>query len=155
MGRSSEEQENNKTVAHDPLSWRRRRNVIGLENFDHPQFHRRARFDADTILALASPRMAGFDPKMTPMQVRDALHEGHFATDEVRSYIRELFEQFNGLDIRRFRHACGASLYELARAMIACNVNHPFVAEWMNCQSPNYEPPERKHHIYRMSQYRE
>lgn len=98
--------------------------------------------------------MAGFNPKLTPEEIRDALWEGNFTEQSIRTYFRELFEQMNGLAVRRFRHACGASLYEVARAMIACRVDHPFVAEWMNCQSPLYVPHDRESRVYRMSQYR-
>ena len=90
---------------------------------------------------------------MTPEELRDALQSDDFLNDVVKCYIRELFEQFNGLAMRQFRHACGASAYELAKAMIASNVDHPFIAEWMNCQCPTYEPHEREQRIYRMTPY--
>ena len=153
MSKSIQSDQDNQVAADDSYAWRRRRNVIALENFDFPHLHQRSRFDADRILALSSPRMAGFHPKVTPEQLREALSKGDFAEDTVSSYIRELFEQFNGLAVRQFRHSCGASVYEMARAMIGCNVDHPFVAEWMNCQSPNYKPHEREQRIYRMTPY--
>jgi len=86
---------------------------------------------------------------MTPVEIRDVLRSGDF-TAQQRSYLAEVFEQCDGLDIRLFRHLCGASLYELARAMIECKVRHPFVAEWMNCRSPVYSSPDSEKRIYRL-----
>ena len=131
------------------FAWRRRRDILPLENFDFPNAHIRSDFDPDTIGGLTSPRMAGSNFKMTPVEIRDVLRSGELTAKQC-SYLGEVFEQCDGLDIRLFRHLCGASLYELARAMIACKVRHPFVAEWMNCRSPNYSSPESEKRIYRM-----
>lgn len=92
--------------------------------------------------------MAGSSFQMTPIDIRDTIRSGKFDKLQ-KSYLSEVFEHCDGLDIRLFRHSCGASLYELARTMIACQVTHPFVAEWMNCRSPCYEPPEIEKKLYR------
>ena len=129
---------------------RRRRSILPLENFDFLGAHERTDFDPNTIGALTRPRMAGSSFQMSPEEIRDAIREGDF-NEQQKSYLAEVFEQCDGLDIRLFRHLCGISLYELARAMIASQVTHPFVAEWMNCRSPNYDPPELETRIYRLS----
>lgn len=133
----------------DPYSYRRRRPVIPLENFDHPHLHVRANFVSTEVWSLSEPRMAGFSVKMSPTQIRDVLRSGHFTADD-RAYLREVFEQMGPFDIRLFRHNCGASIYELARAMIECRVTHPMVAQWMNCKSPNHRPPVYEQRIYRL-----
>ena len=131
------------------FEWRRRRNILPLENFDFPRAHIRTDFDRNIISILTKPRMAGSSFQMSPEEIRDAIREGDL-TKMQKSYLAEVFEQCDGLDIRLFRHLCGVSLYELARAMIACQVTHPFVAEWMNCRSPNYEPPKNEDRLYRL-----
>lgn len=132
------------------FAWRRRRDVLPIENFDFPDAHIRSDFDPNIIGGLVSPRMAGSNFRMTPEEIRDVIQTGKF-TNKQRSFLAEVFEQCDGLDIRLFRHLCGASLYELARAMIECKVRHPFVAEWMNCRSPNYSSPDSEKRIYRMT----
>ena len=129
---------------------RRRRTILPLENFDFPRAHVRTNFDPNIIGGLTRPRMAGSSFQMSPEGIRDAIREGDL-DEQQKSYLAEVFEQCDGLDIRLFRHLCGVSLYELARAMIECRVTHPFVAEWMNCRSPNYDPPEIETRIYRLS----
>ncbi len=133
----------------DPYSYRRRRPVIPLENFDHPYLHVRANFVSAEVWSLTEPRMAGFSVKMSPAQIRDVLRSGQFTADE-KAYMCEVFEQMGPFDIRQFRHNCGASIYELARAMIECKVTHPMVAEWMNCKSPSHRPPAYEKRIYRL-----
>lgn len=133
----------------DPYSYRRRRPVIPLENFNHPYLHVRANFVSAEVWSVTGPRMAGFSVKMSPSQIRDVLRSGQFTEDE-RAYMYEVFEQMGPFDIRQFRHNCGASLYELARAMIECKVTHPMVAEWMNCKSPCHRPPDYEKRIYRL-----
>lgn len=132
-----------------PFSWRRRRNILPLENFDFPRAHMRTTFRSNVIWSLTGPRMAGSSYQMTPEQIRDTIRKGEFEPIQ-KSYLAEVFEQCDGLDIRMFRHCIGVSLYELAKCMIACRVTHPFVAEWMNCRSPNYEPPEFEKRVYRL-----
>ena len=124
-----------------PLSWREPRDVIPLVNFDFPAAHVRSTFDPDIIGSLTHPRMAGSRVKMSQEEIRDTLRSGDFS-DDAKAYLLEVFKQCDGLDLKLFRHTCGASLYDLARAMIACKVRHPFVAEWMNCRAPNYHPSE-------------
>ena len=131
------------------FEWRRRRDILPLENFDFPRAHVRSDFDHRIISSLTRPRMAGSSFQMSPDEIRDTIREGRF-TDVQKSYLAEVFEQCDGLDIRLFRHLCGVSLYELARAMIECRVTHPFVAEWMNCRSPYYESPEIETRMYRL-----
>ena len=133
----------------DPYSYRRRRNVISLENFDHPRLHIRAGFDSNVVWSLTKPRMAGHSVSMNSAEIRDVLRSGQFSEDHM-TYLQEVFEQLGPLDIRQFRHNCGASIYELARAMIACKVTHPMVAEWMNCKSPNHRPSTIEQRIYRL-----
>lgn len=133
----------------DPLSYRRRRSVIPLENFDSPRLHKRAPFESSAIWSLSAPRMAGFSIRLTPKDIRDALLSKEIDED-TKSYLRQMFEQMGPLDIRLFRHNCGASLYELARTMIECEVTHPMVAQWMNCKAPNYRAPEYELRIYRL-----
>lgn len=128
---------------------RRRRSILPLENFDFPRAHKRTDFNRDIIGGLTRPRMAGSSFQMSPEEIRDAIREGDL-DERQKSYLAEVFEQCDGLDIRLFRHLCGVSLYELARAMIVSRVTHPFVAEWMNCRSPNYSPPEIETRIYRL-----
>ena len=132
------------------FEWRRRRPILPLENFDFPRAHERTDFDPNIISGLTRPRMAGSSFQMTPEEIREAIREGDL-DEQQKSYLAEVFEQCDGLDIRLFRHLCGVSLYELARAMIACQVTHPFVAEWMNCRSPNYDPPDFETRLYRLS----
>lgn len=132
------------------FEWRRRRSILPLENFDFPGAHERTDFDRDIIGGLTSPRMAGSSYQMSPEEIRDAIRGGNL-DEHQKSYLSEVFEQCDGLDIRLFRHLCGVSLYELARAMIESRVTHPFVAEWMNCRSPSYDPPEIETRIYRLS----
>ena len=134
---------------HDPYSYRRRRNVIPLQNFDYPYLHVRASFVSSEVWSVTEPRMAGFSVKMTPVQIRDVLRSGQF-NDDGKAYMYEVFEQMGPLDMRQFRHNCGASIYELARAMIECKVSHPMVAEWMNCKSPNHRPPAYEKRTYRL-----
>ena len=129
---------------------RRRRSIRPLENFDFPRAHKRTDFDPNIIGGLTRPRMAGSSYQMSPEEIRDAIREGDL-DEQQKSYLAEVFEQCDGLDIRLFRHLCGVSLYEFARAMIESRVTHPFVAEWMNCRSPNYDPPEIETRIYRLS----
>lgn len=133
----------------DPYSYRRRRPVIPLENFDHPYLHVRANFVSAEVWSLTEPRMAGFSVKMSPSRIRDVLRSGQFTKDE-KAYMYEVFEQMGPFDIRQFRHNCGASIYEIARAMIECKVTHPMVAEWMNCKSPRHQPPAYEKRIYRL-----
>lgn len=133
----------------DPYSYRRRRNIISLENFDHPQLHIPASFVSNEVWNLTEPPMAGCSVRMKPAEIRDVLRSGQFSDDH-RAYLREVFEQMGPLDIRQFRHNCCASIYELARAMIACKVTHPMVAEWMNCKSPNHRPPAYEQRLYRL-----
>lgn len=87
---------------------------------------------------------------MTPEEIRDGIRTGDLEVQQ-RHYLTEVFEQCDGLDIRLFRHSCGASLYELAKTMIACKVRHPFVAEWLNCRAPGYTPPQIETRMYRLS----
>lgn len=129
---------------------RRRRAILPLENFDFPRAHERTNFDPNIIGVLTKPRMTGSSFQMSPEEIRDVIRKGDL-DEQQKSYLAEVFEQCDGLDIRLFRHLCGISLYELARAMIECRVTHPFVAEWMNCRSPNYDPPEIETRIYRLS----
>lgn len=132
------------------FEWRRRRPILPLENFDFPRAHERTDFDSSIIGGLTRPRMAGSSFQMSPEEIRDAIREGDLS-EQQKSYLAEVFEHCDGLDIRLFRHLCGVSLYELARAMIASRVTHPFVAEWMNCRSPNYDPPDVETRIYRLT----
>ena len=131
------------------FEWRRRRGILPLENFDFLEAHKRTNFDSSIISGLTRPRMAGSSFQMTPEEIRDAIRQGAFHGLQ-QSYLAEVFEQCDGLDIRLFRHCCGVSLFELARAMIACRVTHPFVAEWMNCRSPHYEQPEVESRTYHL-----
>lgn len=131
------------------FAWRRRRRILPLEDFDFPRAHIRTDFDHNIISSLTRPRMAGSSFQMSPEEIRDAIREGNL-TKLQKSYLAEVFEQCDGLDIRLFRHLCGVALYELARAMIECQVTHPFVAEWMNCRSPHYDPPEIETRMYRL-----
>ena len=134
------------------FEWRQRRKIIPLENFDFPAAHTRSEFNPDTIGGIVNPRMAGSSYKMTAEEIRDAMIAGNFDQSQKGS-LAEIFEQCNGLDLRLIRHLSGVSLFELARAMIECNVTQPFVAEWMNCRSPNYEPNESELRLYRVSVY--
>lgn len=135
-------------LSESVFKWRRRRGILPLENFDFQEAHLLTDFDRNIIVSLTRPRMAGSSYQMSPEEIRAVIRKGEF-TDVQRSYLAEVFEQCDGLDIRLFRHLCGVSLYQLARAMIACQVTHPFVAEWMNCRSPHYEPPEIETRMYR------
>ena len=132
------------------FEWRRRREILPLERFDFPRAHIRADFDREMILDLTVHRTAGSSVQMTPEEVRDGIRTSKL-DEQQRHYLAEVFEQCDGLDIRLFRHCCGASLYELARTMIACNVRHPFVTEWLNCRAPGYVPSEVETKMYRLS----
>ncbi|MYD43218.1 MAG: hypothetical protein F4W90_04915 [Gammaproteobacteria bacterium] len=131
------------------FAWRRRRDILPLECFDFPRARVRADFDKAIIGSLTGPRMAGHSYKMTPYEIRDLVRSGDLNKQQ-KCYMYEVFEQCDGLNIRLFRHCCGASLYELARTMIACRIRHPFVAEWLNCRAPGHEPPPNEQRMYRL-----
>lgn len=135
-------------IPRNAFVWRRRRDVIPLDNFDFPAAHVRAEFDGKVIGGLVRPRMAGSNFQMSAEEIRDAIRSEDL-TDLQKSFLEEVFEQCDGLDIRQIRHFCGGSLYELARTMIACKVRQPFVAEWMNCRSPNYSSPDYERRRWR------
>ena len=131
------------------FAWRRRRKILPLSYFDFPEAHICTRFDPSVLSDLTIFRMAGSSFKMSPQEIRDAVRSENLSKLQ-RGYLAEVFEQCDGLDIRMFRHNCGASLYELARTMIECEVTHPFVSEWMNSRSPKYDPPESETSLYRL-----
>ena len=131
------------SLPESALAWRNRRDVIALENFDFPDAHKRVEFNGDIIGSIVHPRMAGSSFRMSAAEIRDAIRNENL-TKLQKGYLAEVFEQCDGLDIRLIRHFCGGSLYELARTMIACEVRQPFVAEWMNCRSPNYSCPDHE-----------
>lgn len=124
----------------DPLAWRRHRDILPLKHFDFPEAHKRTRFDESVLASIACGKMSGNTLDLNPVQVRDAIRSERLDTDQ-RDYLHGLITQFDGLEMRLFSHCCGGSIYELARTMIACNIRHPFLAEWMNCRAPGYEPP--------------
>ena len=134
----------------DPYAWRHPQDVIGLENFDFPRLHRRSEFDADKIGGIAAPRMAGCAVSRSPEQIRDMIRSGEFERDD-RVYLNELIMQFDCYDIRRFNMYCGISLYEMARAMIRCNIRLRLLTEWMNCHSPLYESTDTHHRTWDLS----
>lgn len=70
--------------------------------------------------------MSGWRDKMTPEDVRDALRRDSLNDDE-KAYFGEVFNQMDGIDFKSFLHACGASIYELARTMGECQINALFV----------------------------
>ena len=124
----------------DPLAWRCHRDILPLKRFDFPKAHTRAHFDDQTLASIACGKMSGSTLQLSPTEVRDAVRSEPLNADQ-RDYLHGLIKQFDGLEIRLFSHCCGASIYELARTMIACDIRHPFLAEWMNCRVPGYEPP--------------
>lgn len=127
-----------------PFDWRLPRAILPLENFDFPEAHVRSNFNHDVIWGLTAPQMAGSRVQMTPEEIRDAIRDCQIS-DDTKAYLHEVFQQCGGFRIKLLFHSCGASLYELARTMISCEVRHPFVAEWMNCRSPCYQPDPRGH----------
>ena len=128
-----------------PLSWRLPREVISLDAFDFSEAHVQSDFDPTMIGSLTHPKMAGSRVKMSPEEIRDTLRSGRISED-AKAYLLEVFKQCDGLDLKLFRHSCGGSLHQMARTMIECNVSHPFVAEWINRRSPNYQPSDEDYH---------
>ncbi len=132
-------------MANNPYAWRLPQRVIDLKHFDYPALHQRSKFDGDRIAAITGPRMAGCPIKRSPQQIRDVIVTG--AIDgETRGYLYDLIMQFDCFDMRRFAMYCGASSYEIARAMIECDISLRLLTEWMNCQSPDYESNDTTHH---------
>ena len=105
--------------------------------------HERSTFSKDHIASMSMSRMAGSDISRLPEEIRDILRTGRLDRDD-RTYLRELIVQFDGEDIRRFVMYCGISRYEMARVMIACNIESPLLAEWINNHVPGYQP--QRHH---------
>ncbi len=139
--------------AYDPddaYAWRRPRRVIDLERFDIPLLHQRSGFDASRIRALADHRMAGCPIRMTPDAIREAIRTGRF-NEDATTYLHELITQFDAYDIRVFQAHCGITRYELARAMIACDIRQPLLAEWMNCHAPGYQSTLEHHRTWDLS----
>ena len=128
-------------MSKHPLDWRNPRDVVPLENFDFKEAHIRSELDRSMIWSLTAPRMAGSPFAMNPEEIRDVLRSGEFR-DHEKGYLLGVFKQLSILDAKLFRHSCGASLYELARAMIEVELKHPFVVEWLNCQTQNYQLSE-------------
>ncbi len=118
-------------------AWRNPRHVLPVENFDSPSLHHRSAWVPREIAALVVPRMAGFPRKLSPADIRDAIRRGTFDDDEC-AYFRELFQSLDAYRVRVFQVYGGISRYELARALIAADVDCPLVCEWMNCHVPGY-----------------
>ena len=121
--------------------WRQPRDILPLEKFDFPVAHIRGKLDSNFIGSVSAQRMAGCSIKMSPTEIRDTLIEGEFSNDDI-VYLRNLFLQFDGLELKLFWQRSGGTLYEMARAMIACTIRHPYIAEWMNSRTPGYTPNE-------------
>ncbi|MCY4198330.1 MAG: hypothetical protein OXE81_09150 [Gammaproteobacteria bacterium] len=134
-------------MASDPYAWRLPQRVIELKHFDYPALRQRSEFDGDKIAAIASPRMAGCPIQRSPEQIRDAIVTGAI-DDEARTYLHDLIMQFDCYEMRRFAMYCGASSYEIARAMIECDISLRLLSEWMNCQSPDYESTDTHHRTW-------
>ena len=139
-------------AASNPFSWRLPKQIIALESFDFPHLHRRSDFNANKIGAIANPWMAGISTKRSPEQIRDMIRSGRFEPDDV-GYLADLVMHFDCYYIRLFTMHCGISRYEMARAMIACNIRHYLLAEWMNCQSPLYEPANTHQRTWDLSSW--
>ena len=130
----------------NPFGWREGRSIYPLETFDYPKAKIRSEFKPVLIHGLTAHRMSGWRFKMTAQQVRDALRREELTHDEL-TYFCEVFNQFDGIDFKLFLYGCGASIYELARTMIACSVRKAFVKEFINrlsssyVRAPNIFPP--------------
>lgn len=134
----------------DVFAWRKPVPLLPLESFDIPELKERSPFEPEQLSALAAPRMAGFAVRRTPEQIRDAMRSGAFDSG-TRAYIGELLMQFNCFDMRWFHMHAGVTHYELARAMIHCNVRGRRITEWMNCRVPGYRRVGQWHRVWDVS----
>ncbi len=127
-----------------PFDWRLPVPILPLEKFDLPGMHERSEFKGHNIASMSNSRMAGSAIRRSPEQIRDMIRSGDMNDDD-RSYLRGLVVQLDCEDIRRFTMQCGVSRYEMARAMIACDIQHARLAEWINSHVPGYQL-QRNHH---------
>ncbi len=127
-----------------PFDWRLPVPILPLEKFDLPGMHERSKFSPGNIASMSNSRMAGSAIRRSPDQIRDLIRSGEMNKDD-RAYLRGLIVQFDCEDIRRFTMQCGVSRYEMARAMIACDIRHHQLAEWINGHVPGYQL-QRNHH---------
>ena len=129
---------NGKYPEWNPFGWREGRPIYPLESFDYPKAKIRSEFNPVLVHGLTAHRMSGWRFKMTAQHVRDALRREELTRDEL-TYFCEVFNQFDGIDFELFLYSCGASIYELARTMIACSVRTSFVKEFINHLSLSYD----------------
>ncbi len=132
------------------FAWRLPVEVLPLEDFDRPGMHDLSEFHPDKISIISTSRMAGSAVQRSPAQIRQMILAGRFDVDE-RAYLRGLLMQFDCEDMRRFLMYCGVSRYQIARAMIACDVRHHLLGDWINGHVPGYLPQREHYRTWNLS----
>ena len=84
--------------------------------------------------------MAGVEVKRTPEQLRVAIVNNEFDFD-TRAYLRELWRGLDMFGMKLFRQHCSIALYELARAMNACEFHHWRNVDIVKELVPGYRSP--------------
>ena len=136
---STSSEPGNPKKEHDPYAWRHPQPMQPLSSFDYPIARRRGHYNERDVSSFSTHRMCGWDPQLTPLQIRDALRKSKPSKDEL-AYLREMIIQLDSVDFGNFVRSSGASIYEIANIMSQFEITSPILMHYINFYSLDYQP---------------
>ncbi|MXZ44323.1 MAG: hypothetical protein F4Z01_05005 [Gammaproteobacteria bacterium] len=116
--------------------------VLPLEDFDLPSNHYRPErlgLGMNLLRGQISNHMVGIRSRFSAEEVVDMMKHPTNLSPLKIAYLRELINHCSPWILKFLSNSIGLTIYEWARVMGICEINHRRLAEWINAYVPEYE----------------